>query len=88
MPKVSFSLIRNIFPDRVVNYEFLRVLTLNLIQKQQFVFYGFIDEEKEREVAVKGTFKVPKPSDIKNHLDDYVIGQTRAKKALSPVSTI
>lgn len=42
-----------------------------------------IDEEKEREVAVKGTFKVPKPTDIKAHLDDYVIGQLRAKKALS-----
>jgi ATP-dependent Clp protease ATP-binding subunit ClpX len=42
-----------------------------------------IDEEKEREVAVKGTFKVPKPSDIKGFLDDYVIGQTQAKKALA-----
>lgn len=42
-----------------------------------------IDEEKERETAVKGTFKVPKPSDIKAFLDDYVIGQLRAKKALS-----
>lgn len=42
-----------------------------------------IDEEKEREVAVKGTFKVPKPIDIKNHLDDYVIGQTMAKKSLA-----
>lgn len=42
-----------------------------------------IDEEKEKEVAVKGTFKVPKPIDIKTHLDDYVIGQLRAKKSLS-----
>ena len=42
-----------------------------------------IDEEKDRETAVKGTFKVPKPSDIKVFLDDYVIGQIRAKKALS-----
>jgi ATP-dependent Clp protease ATP-binding subunit ClpX len=42
-----------------------------------------IDEEKERETAVKGAFKVPKPSDIKAFLDDYVIGQLRAKKALS-----
>lgn len=42
-----------------------------------------IDEEKERETAVKGTFKVPKPADIKGFLDDYVIGQTQAKKALS-----
>jgi ATP-dependent Clp protease ATP-binding subunit ClpX len=42
-----------------------------------------IDEEKDREVAVKGTFKVPNPADIKSFLDDYVIGQTRAKKVLA-----
>ncbi|WP_413582907.1 ATP-dependent Clp protease ATP-binding subunit ClpX [Bdellovibrio sp. HCB288] len=42
-----------------------------------------IDEEKEKETAVKGTFKVPKPSDIKTYLDDYVIGQTQAKKTLA-----
>lgn len=42
-----------------------------------------IDEEKERETAVKGTFKVPKPSDIKTYLDDYVIGQIQAKKTLA-----
>ncbi|MFP5518802.1 MAG: ATP-dependent Clp protease ATP-binding subunit ClpX [Bdellovibrionia bacterium] len=42
-----------------------------------------IDEEKERETQVKGTFKVPKPADIKGYLDDYVIGQTQAKKTLA-----
>jgi ATP-dependent Clp protease ATP-binding subunit ClpX len=42
-----------------------------------------IDEEKERETSVKGTFKVPKPADIKAFLDDYVIGQVQAKKVLS-----
>lgn len=42
-----------------------------------------IDEEKDKETQVKGTFKVPRPADIKAHLDDYVIGQTSAKKALS-----
>lgn len=42
-----------------------------------------IDEEKDRETAVKGTFKVPKPHDIKTYLDDYVIGQLKAKKALA-----
>lgn len=42
-----------------------------------------IDEEKERETKVKGTFKVPKPADIKGYLDDYVIGQTQAKKTLA-----
>ncbi|KYG66545.1 ATP-dependent Clp protease ATP-binding subunit ClpX [Bdellovibrio bacteriovorus] len=42
-----------------------------------------IDEEKDRETAVKGTFKVPKPADIKTYLDDYVIGQIQAKKTLA-----
>lgn len=42
-----------------------------------------IDEEKDKEQAVKGGLKVPKPSEIKTHLDDFVIGQLRAKKALS-----
>ncbi len=42
-----------------------------------------IDEEKDRETSVKGTFKVPKPADIKTYLDDYVIGQVQAKKTLA-----
>lgn len=42
-----------------------------------------IVEEKEKETAVKGTFKVPKPADIKTFLDDYVIGQLHAKKSLA-----
>ncbi|MDX9730256.1 MAG: ATP-dependent Clp protease ATP-binding subunit ClpX [Bdellovibrionales bacterium] len=42
-----------------------------------------IAEEKDREETVKPTLKVPKPLDIKNYLDDYVIGQERAKKALA-----
>ena len=42
-----------------------------------------IVEEKDRETSVKGTFKVPKPVDIKGYLDDYVIGQTGAKKSLA-----
>jgi ATP-dependent Clp protease ATP-binding subunit ClpX len=42
-----------------------------------------ITEERERDVATKGVFKVPKPIDIKTYLDDYVIGQDRAKKALA-----
>ncbi|MES3037961.1 MAG: ATP-dependent Clp protease ATP-binding subunit ClpX [Bdellovibrionota bacterium] len=42
-----------------------------------------ISEEKDRETQVKGTFKVPKPADIKAHLDDFVIGQDTAKKSLS-----
>ena len=42
-----------------------------------------IAEEREREESTKATLKVPRPIDIKTHLDDYVIGQDRAKKALS-----
>jgi ATP-dependent Clp protease ATP-binding subunit ClpX len=42
-----------------------------------------IDEEKDKETSVKGTFKVPKPVDIKAYLDDYVIGQIQAKKSLA-----
>ena len=47
-----------------------------------------IAEEKEREVSTKATLKVPKPVDIKSHLDDYVIGQETAKKALSVPSSL
>lgn len=42
-----------------------------------------IAEEREREESTKTSLKVPKPIDIKSYLDDYVIGQEQAKKALS-----
>ena len=42
-----------------------------------------IAEERDREEVSKATLKVPRPIDIKQHLDDFVIGQSRAKKALS-----
>jgi ATP-dependent Clp protease ATP-binding subunit ClpX len=43
-----------------------------------------IAEEREKEVRVTGEgVKVPKPSEIKEFLDQYVIGQEMAKKALS-----
>lgn len=42
-----------------------------------------ISEEKEREEAGQYSLQVPKPADIMAHLDDYVIGQEQAKKALS-----
>jgi ATP-dependent Clp protease ATP-binding subunit ClpX len=42
-----------------------------------------IAEEREREEVTKATLKVPRPIDIKTHLDDYVIGQDKAKKALA-----
>ncbi len=39
-------------------------------------------EEKER-FSIKEDFRVPKPSEIKKVLDEYIIGQERAKKILS-----
>lgn len=42
-----------------------------------------IDEEKEKEVSVKGAFRVPNPAEIKAFLDDYVIGQLQAKKTIA-----
>src|ERR1041385_2160585 len=42
-----------------------------------------IAEEREREESTKVQIAVPKPVDIKSFLDDYVIGQERAKKTLS-----
>ena len=42
-----------------------------------------IEEEKGREESSATHFKVPKPVEIKSYLDDYVIGQESAKKALS-----
>lgn len=42
-----------------------------------------IAEERERDQSQKATLKVPKPKEIKDHLDEYVIGQDLAKKALS-----
>jgi ATP-dependent Clp protease ATP-binding subunit ClpX len=42
-----------------------------------------IAEEAEKEEIRTGTTKIPKPSEIKAVLDDYVIGQEKAKKTLS-----
>jgi ATP-dependent Clp protease ATP-binding subunit ClpX len=42
-----------------------------------------IAEEREREESTRVQLNVPKPVDIKTFLDDYVIGQEKAKKALS-----
>jgi ATP-dependent Clp protease ATP-binding subunit ClpX len=42
-----------------------------------------ITEEYEREDYYASRALVPKPQEIKSHLDDYVIGQERAKKILS-----
>ena len=42
-----------------------------------------IAEEREREESTKVQLSVPKPVDIKSFLDDYVIGQEKAKKTLA-----
>ncbi|NIO04560.1 MAG: ATP-dependent Clp protease ATP-binding subunit ClpX [Proteobacteria bacterium] len=42
-----------------------------------------IAEETEEEALISGKVSVPKPVEIKSRLDEYVIGQERAKKILS-----
>lgn len=42
-----------------------------------------IKEEAEKEEVRTGTTKIPKPAEIKEVLDEYVIGQDQAKKTLS-----
>src|SRR6266850_5779624 len=42
-----------------------------------------IAEESEREETYSGRARIPKPHEIKAILDEYVIGQERAKKILS-----
>ncbi|MEE2903528.1 MAG: ATP-dependent Clp protease ATP-binding subunit ClpX [Myxococcota bacterium] len=42
-----------------------------------------IAEEKDRETETSAELVIPKPADIKKVLDEYVIGQERAKKTLA-----
>ena len=42
-----------------------------------------IDDEDIREVEPEVNEEIPKPSEIRDHLDSYVIGQDNAKKYLS-----
>ena len=42
-----------------------------------------IAEEQDKDAQRDGQFKIPKPSEIKRVLDEYVIGQDRAKKTLA-----
>lgn len=44
---------------------------------------GLLDEEKQRPGTKFKIKKVPKPRDIKKHLDQYVIGQDDAKRCLA-----
>jgi ATP-dependent Clp protease ATP-binding subunit ClpX len=41
-----------------------------------------LDEETKQEPSLNGT-PLPRPAEIKTHLDEHIIGQERAKKALS-----
>jgi len=42
-----------------------------------------IDEENEREAQADGPTRLPSPQEITEYLDQYVVGQKRAKKILS-----
>jgi len=42
-----------------------------------------IAEEQDQDLSREGPFKLPRPSEIKRVLDEYVIGQERAKKSLA-----
>jgi ATP-dependent Clp protease ATP-binding subunit ClpX len=42
-----------------------------------------ITEEKDRDDSTKAQVKVPRPIDIKSHLDEYIVGQESAKKSLA-----
>ena len=42
-----------------------------------------IAEEIQKEEQISGASHIPKPAEIKTVLDDYVIGQERAKKILA-----
>jgi ATP-dependent Clp protease ATP-binding subunit ClpX len=44
---------------------------------------GIITDEYEREDYLASSVLVPKPKEIKLHLDEYVIGQERAKRVLA-----
>ena len=47
----------------------------------QIIYEDFPDNPAPSEFL--GDFTLPKPKEIKNHLDEYVIGQDQAKKALA-----
>ena len=42
-----------------------------------------IAEEGQREASTKPADRLPKPNEIKGHLDEYIIGQERAKRVFS-----
>lgn len=42
-----------------------------------------IDEERDKQNLLSGSNELPKPKEIKNFLDEYIIGQDDAKKVLS-----
>ncbi|MBN2826023.1 MAG: ATP-dependent Clp protease ATP-binding subunit ClpX [Campylobacterales bacterium] len=55
----------------------------NCVVSAYKIFFGEIDEHEEDEGAIHDDTQLFIPSEIKQMLDDYVIGQNRAKKTLS-----
>lgn len=45
--------------------------------------WRILNEERKPKNAGKPVFKLVKPTDMKKHLDEYIIGQDKAKKVLS-----
>ncbi|KIM08117.1 MAG: Clp protease ClpX [Sulfurovum sp. PC08-66] len=55
----------------------------NCVVSAYKIFFGEIDEHDEEEGIVRDDTQLFIPSEIKQMLDDYVIGQNRAKKTLA-----
>jgi len=55
----------------------------NCVVSAYKIFFGEIDEHENEESVVSSDTQLFIPSEIKQMLDDYVIGQNRAKKTLS-----
>lgn len=57
--------------------------SVNICEECVALCNDIVEEEKEKNINEGGAKKTPKPSEIKKILDDHVVGQERAKKALS-----
>ncbi|MFV0440397.1 MAG: ATP-dependent Clp protease ATP-binding subunit ClpX [Lachnospirales bacterium] len=54
-----------------------------LLENEGFDYEGFLDENSEENSESDEMFTLPTPKDMKNFLDEYVIGQENAKKTLA-----